>query len=108
MKQIRKKEKGIRKMTKQSLKQERKQLKKEMKRKLEAARLIQLPAADSVKGCLHIHVDGYNLIGCDPQCRKGMRKGMRKSRLRLVSMLQKFMDRVPDMDLGYDIRLTLW
>jgi len=102
------KEKCIRKAAKQSLKLERKQLKKEMKGKLEAARSTQLPPVDSVKGDLHIHVDGYNLMGCDPQCRKGMRKGMKKSRLRLVHMLQKFMDTVPDMDLGYDIRITLW
>merc|ERR1719361_123722 len=108
MKQIKKKEKGIRKAAKKSLKQERKQLKKEMKRKLEAARFTQLPAADSVKGDLHIHVDGYNLIGCDPQCRKGMRKGMKKSRQRLVNMLQNFMDTFPDMKLGYGIRITLW
>merc|ERR550525_735119 len=99
MKQIKKKENGIRKAAKQSLKQERKQLKKEMKRKLQAARLTHLPAADSVKSALHIHVDGYNLIGCDPQCRKGMRKGIRKLRQRLVNMLQNFMDTLPDMKL---------
>merc|ERR1719361_3086501 len=107
MKLIKKKEMCMRKAAKQSLKLERKQMKREMKRKLEAARLTQLPA-DSVKGDLHIHVDGYNLIGCDPQCRKGMRKGMKQSRLRLVGMLQKFVDTLGDLDLGYNIRVTLW
>merc|ERR1719499_2236385 len=111
MKQIRRQEKGIRREEKKKAKQERKTAKHEMKVKLQSARVDVLPPAGD-HSTLFIHVDGYNLIGCDAECRKGMRGkrgGMRRSRQRLARLLQEqFMDKVSAMNLGYDVQLTLW
>jgi len=114
MKQIRKQEKGLRKQEKKAKREERKRAKLEMKDTLAAARLSALPSMeiDSDGTTLCIHVDGYNLIGCDAECRKGMRGrrgGMRKSRQRLARLLQeRFMDRLEVLKLGYNVQLTLW
>jgi len=111
MKQIRRQEKGIRREEKRMAKEERKRAKHEMKVKLQAARVDALPPAGD-QSTLYIHVDGYNLIGCDAECRKGMRGkrgGMKRSRQRLARLLQEqFMEKVSAMNLGYDIQLTLW
>merc|ERR1719273_2991786 len=114
MKQIRREEKGIRKEEKMAIKVERKRLKIEMKEKLNAARLttLPLPNGDGQGSTLFIHVDGYNLIGCDSECRKGMRGhrgGMKRSRQRLARLLQEnFMERVDALALGCTMRMTLW
>merc|ERR1719336_2802827 len=90
---------------------QRKKAKFEMKMKVKAARVDNLPPAGN-HSTLFIHVDGYNLIGCDAECRKGMRGkrgGMKRSRQRLARLLQEqFMEKVSAMNLGYDIQLTLW
>merc|ERR1712083_126945 len=114
MKQIRREEKGIRKEEKRAIKVERKRLKIEMKEKLNAARLTTLPLSngDAQGSTLFIHVDGYNLIGCDSECRKGMRGrrgGMKRSRQRLARLLQEnFMERVDALALGCTVRMILW
>merc|ERR1719295_77244 len=114
MKQIRREEKDVRKQEKKAKREEKKRVKLEMKEKLTAARLSTLPPSgdDSDESTLFIHVDGYNLIGCDAECRKGMRGkrgGMKRSRERLARLLQEqFMEKVSAMNPGYDIQLTLW
>jgi len=111
MKQIHREEKKAKAEEKKKAKAERKKAKVEMKMKLQSARVDVLPPAGD-HSTLFIHVDGYNLIGCDAECRKGMRGkrgGMKRSRQRLARLLQEqFMDKVSAMNLGYDIQLTLW
>jgi len=118
MAEMAKKEKEIRRMDKMAKKEERKRAKLEMKSKLRAARLRALPSAqrvgngDDAEPTLFVHVDGYNLIGCDAECRKAIRSkrgGMKAARRRLVRLLQhEFMERADALGIGYRVRMTLW
>merc|ERR1711994_1168353 len=110
MKQIRREEKDARKQEKKAKRDEKKRMKSEIKQKLAAARISTLPTTVPTGNGndhlpLSIHVDGYNLIGCDAECRKGMRggrRGMKKSRQRLARLLQENQSQIQN------VRVTLW
>lgn len=104
----RKRMKGIRKKEKMAKKEERKRAKLEMKEKLAAARCSTLPPPMGDGSALMVHVDGYNLTGCDAECRKAMRGrrgGMKRSRQRIARLLkERFMERAD----APNVRVTLW
>jgi len=93
-----------------------------MKSKLSAARWSSLPTAkggdgddEEAESTLFVHVDGYNLMGCDSECRSAMRSksrkraGMKAARRRLARLLQhEFVEKAGALGLGYNVRTTLW
>merc|ERR1719334_2689995 len=117
MKEMASKEKEIRRMDKKAKREQRKRAKLEMKSKLSAARWSSLPTAkggdgddEEAESTLFVHVDGYNLMGCDSECRSAMRSksrkraGMKAARRRLARLLQhEFMEKVGALGIGYNV-----
>jgi len=111
-KEMKKERKREQREERKALREQRKRDKAERARKLKEARSPSLPAA--INGdTLSVHIDGYNLIGCDSECRKMMRSrrrgGMRASRQRLSRLVtERLLDRAGALGLGYALRVTLW
>eukprot|EP01084_Bolivina_argentea_P134222 236786_1 len=58
---------------------------------------------------LHIYIDGYNIIGCDRQCRDFMYKSKRtkyKARNRMAALIQHLF--IEKIKLKYNIVMHLW
>jgi len=73
--------------------EQRKRERQEKKQRLEEARVAGLPSKEALgaSDTLVVHVDGYNIIGCDAQCRRFMRGkngGMRRARQRMTHLVE--------------------
>jgi len=102
-----------RKAQRKLAKEERKKLKAEKVETLDTARISALPSKKAdIDGNdrLYIHVDGYNIMGCDSLCRRNMRgggAGMKGARQRLAMLIQHdFL--LKKLSVEYDISLKLW
>jgi hypothetical protein len=94
MKNIKMEQKNARKEAKNQRKEEkkhRKELKQEKVQKLEDSRVEELPELkDNSLDCLHLIVDGWNIVGCDTIARKAMRGKRGKGAKRMIHLLSKF------------------
>eukprot|EP01083_Nonionella_stella_P067525 178668_1 len=110
-----KQERNERKTQRRLAKEERKRGRQERVKQLDAARVVSLPVDRKEIGghsTLCVHVDGYNIIGCDALCRKAMRgrgKGRKQARQRLVTLVQKqFLDAIAALNPAYAVEVNVW